>query len=231
MGSALHRLVRRCRNRTSRRKGFGLGLTTDRGEGQAPKKFAQLHLGEYAKRKFETLKSRLSRYVQPTPPQLLRGDANRVVTQVVRTIPPTDTLSLGFLDPYGLHLHFTTVQKLSERSTDLIIFFPDHIDVLRNWQAYYADDPESNLDRVLGTSAWRDRKAATPPDRWIEVLRELYEGQLRTLGYAEFRYERIRNSEGRPLYRLIFCSRHKMGGDLWTRTSSKKPDEQRHFEW
>jgi three-Cys-motif partner protein len=187
---------------------------------QAPKKFTRLHVGEYAKGKFDAMKTRLARFSQPQSPQVLRGDANRVVSDVVKTIP-VRSLSLAFLDPYGLHLHYDTIRRLAERSVDLIIFFPDHIDAIRNWQAYYADNPESNLDRVLGTGEWRGRKASTPPDRWIDVLRELYQEQLGLLGYKWFQYERITRQDGRPLYRLIFCSRHPLGGQIWARTSSK----------
>jgi three-Cys-motif partner protein len=138
-------------------------------------------------------------------------------------------LSLAFLDPYGLHLHYETLRRLATRTVDLIIFFPDHVDVLRNWRAYYNENPESNLDMVLGTGEWRQRKAATPPDRWVDVLRELYEERLRLLGYSEFDYERIKRTDGRPLYRLIFCSKDKAGGKIWRGISSRKPDGQDHF--
>jgi len=212
-------------------KGNGLAWGSPLIAAQAPYKFARMHLGEYAAAKSSALATRLSRYSQPSEPQLLQGDANMVVPTVVAEIPPRRSLSLAFLDPYGLHLRYETVCRLAERDVDLIIFFPDHIDALRNWRAYYADNPESNLDLVLGTGEWRDRKAATPPHRWVDVLRELYEVQLRRLGFSEFHYERICREDHRPLYRLIFCSRSKAGGKIWSGTSSKKPDDQRHFEW
>jgi three-Cys-motif partner protein len=197
---------------------------------QAPYRFTRLHLCEWDKEKFDALVIRIAAVSQPQPPQLIRGDANVSVTEIVATLPPR-SLSLAFLDPYGLHLHYRTVQQLASRKADLIIFFPDHLDALRNWEAYYAGDPESNLDLFLGTGEWRARKAQTPPDRWIEILREIYEQQLRKLGYTEFEYERIRRSDGRPLYRLIFCSRDKMGGRIWRGISQKAPDGQANFQW
>jgi three-Cys-motif partner protein len=198
---------------------------------QAPHRFAQLHLGEFAPAKFDALRERVARFPQPTEPQLLPGDANQIVTRVVVEIPQHRTLSLAFLDPYGLHLRYETVQRLSDRKVDLIIFFPDHVDAIRNWKAYYADNPESNLDLVLGTNEWRARKEATSPDRWIDMLREMYEAQLKRLGFKEFYYERICRDDNRPLYRLIFCSRSEAGGNIWKKTTLKKPNDQRHFEW
>jgi three-Cys-motif partner protein len=219
----------------------GAGIELVEGEGlhwgspliaaQSPHRFAQLHVNELAASKLIALKQRLSRFPQPGEPQVLHGDANLVASQTIATIPRRNALTLAFLDPYGLHLRYDTVRQLSEREVDLIIFFPDHIDALRNWQAYYANNPESNLDLVLGTGEWRERKVATPPDRWVDVLRGLYEEQLKKLGFCEFRYERIRRTDNRPLYRLIFCSRSPTGGKIWSGTASKKSDDQNTFGW
>jgi three-Cys-motif partner protein len=197
---------------------------------QAPYRFTRLHLCELDENKFNALEIRVGGFAQPQPPQLLCGDANVTVTEIVRLLPHR-SLSLAFLDPYGLHLHYNTVEQLATRKVDLIIFFPDHLDALRNWETYYSDDPDSNLDRFLGTDEWRARKAQSPPDRWVDVLREIYEEQLRKLGYTEIEYERIRRTDGRPLYRLIFCSRDKAGGKIWRGISQRSPDGQGQFQW
>ena len=113
------------------------------------------------------------------------------------------------MDSPGLHLHFDTIQQLSKRPVDLIIFFPDHLDALRNCEYVYQDQPDSNLDRVLGTGAdWRSELGHSPRDHWAEILRELYVDQLRHIGYSEFEFERIRRGS-HPLYRLIFCSKDR----------------------
>lgn len=187
---------------------------------QAPFRFSRLHLCENDPEKFVALSTRLKLFDQPRSPQLLKGDCNDVIARIVSTIPKF-ALSLAFLDPYGLHLSYKTVAALAERKCDLIIFFPDYMDALRNWEAYYADKLGSNLDQFLGTGEWRQRKAENPPDRGIEVLREVYEKQLRLLGYSEFEFERIRRADGHPLYRLIFCSRDKAGGKIWRGISQK----------
>ncbi|MDB5320003.1 MAG: hypothetical protein JWN40_1634 [Phycisphaerales bacterium] len=211
-------------------EGLGLDWGSPLIAAQAPHRFTRLHLCELDKDKFAALQIRSTGFPQPQMPQLLHGDANKKVAEIVRTLSH-GTLSLAFLDPYGLHLHYQALQQIASRKADLIIFFPDHLDALRNWEAYYADDPESNLDLFLGTGEWRMRKAQTPPDRWIDVLREIYEQQLRKLGYTEFEYERIRRSDQRPLYRLIFCSRDKAGGKIWRGISQRSPDGQGQFQW
>ncbi len=194
---------------------------------QAKRPFARLHLCEKNKKKCGALRERLKQFQHPADPQLVLGDANKKVTEIVNTIP-SGALSLAFLDPNGLHLHFSTVQALASRKSDLIIFFPDRLDALRNW-GFYRKSRDSNLDHFLGTDVdWRSAFEQVPNDKLPEVLRRLYENKLRTLGYAYFESERI-CAYGNPLYLLIFCTKNAAGLDIWKGVSMKKPDEQRTF--
>ena len=192
---------------------------------KAPHPFDRLHLCEKNKHKYNALKSRISN-IKPDS-QVLYGDANKKIHEIVKEIAQ-GTLSLAFLDPYGLHLDYETLSVLSNIRADLIIFFPDHLDALRNWEHSYLDNPDSNLDRCLGPGTnWRSLLNEAPAQRRAEVLRNLYVEQLKKqLGYTEVEYERI-SFKGHPLYVLIFCSRHKIAAKLWRGISGKKPDGQR----
>lgn len=190
--------------------------------------FTQLHLCEKVKRSYEALKSRVYK-IRPDA-QVFNGDANEKITDIVGQIP-NGTLSLAFLDPYGLHIEFETLKILSGIRSDLIIFFPDRLDVLRNWEKYYLENPKSNLDRCLGTGAdWRAKINETPRERLAEVLRELYVSQIKDIGYTNFEYERI-TMGGHPLYVLIFCSRSDLAAKLWRGISQVKADKQRTFKF
>jgi three-Cys-motif partner protein len=195
---------------------------------QARYQFSRLHCCELSKRAFNALSKRIARFPQPQPPQLIKGDANAKVNEIVKAIPP-GSLCLAFLDPHGLHLHFETIKRLATQNADLIVFFPDHLDALRNWEIY-DENASSNLDRVLG-APWRDEFKSAPLERRAEVLTNIYLGQLRTLGYTEFEFERISLPNGRFLYRLIFCSRAPAGGKIWRGISSKKADGQTTFNF
>ena len=195
---------------------------------KAPHPFDRLHLCEKNKRRHNALKLRIDE-IRPDS-QIFHGDANKKIHEIVKEIPQ-GTLSLAFLDPSGLHLEFETLKVLSDIRADLIIFFPDHLDALRNWEKNYLDNPNSNLDRCLGSGAdWRSILNKTPRDRLAEVLRKLYIGQIKSLGYTEFEYERIK-MKGHPLYILIFCSRHPVAAKLWRGISQKKPNGQRTFKF
>ncbi len=195
----------------------------------APKPFHRLHLCELDPQKYEALEKRVIQ-IRPDS-QILRGDANQEVHKIAKEIPQR-TLSLAFLDPYGLHLDYETLRVLSNIRADLIIFFPDHLDALRNWEHNYLDNQDSNLDCCFGPGAdWRSLLNEAPVQHRAEVLRNLYVDQLRTqLGYTEFEYERI-SFKNHPLYILIFCSRHKLAAKLWRGISGKKPNGQRTFRF
>jgi len=195
---------------------------------QARYQFASLHLCERDNKKFEALEKRVSQY--PIDAQLVNGDANEKVGEIISQIPEK-ALSLAFLDPYGLHLHFETVRQLASRRTDLILFFPDQLDMIRNWEAYYYKNNESNLDRFLGDEAdWRSTLLSVPRNKYADELLKLYQGQLASLGYKYFDPKRIL-MRGRRLYRLIFFCKNPTGLKLWNNISLKGPDGQRTFNF
>lgn len=103
--------------------------------------FSKLHLCEKSRTKYNALSARVSRTRKDS--QILCGDANRCIDEIVKEVPTKNTLSLAFLDPYGLHLEFETIRKLSDIRADLIVFFPDHIDALRNRETHYLQDSNS----------------------------------------------------------------------------------------
>ena len=192
--------------------------------------FSQLHLCEMDKARFEALGTRIVRYSHALKPQLICGDANNAVHEVMSSLPPK-SLSLAFLDPHGLHLSFETLRVLSQRKVDLIIFFPDHLDALRNREYVYLDKPNSNLDRVLGVSSWRQKLSESPSDSWAQVLSDIYVRQIGSLGYTHFNSERISLPNGRFLYKLIFCSALEVGAKIWRGIAIRKPDGQNTFDF
>ncbi len=192
--------------------------------------FQGLYFCEIDQDKIDALRKRLAPFEHRADIHVVLGDANEKVGELIQKIPAR-SLSLAFLDPYGLHLDYETLVVLAKSRCDLIIFFPDRVDVLRNWKLNYRDDPASNLDRVLGPSAnWRSIFDKQPASRWAHELRELYVRQIKALGYECFEYERIM-AKGVPIYQLIFCSKHKLGGRYWRGVSKKKPGQQDTFDF
>lgn len=193
---------------------------------QAPHPFDGLFFCDAKRKNCKALSRRIESVNASGRSVIMCEDANTAVKEIVKRIPDR-SLSLAFLDPFGLQLEFETIRKLSERRCDLIIFFPDHLDALRNCEQFYEANPSSNLDKYLGPSVdWRAVLHGQPRHKWATLLREKYVDQLRSLGYKEFDPKRI-SAHGRPLYLLIYCSRHAIGVAIWRRTSRDEASGQR----
>lgn len=214
------------RLKTSRKLEWGSPVIAAR----APFSFSCLHLCEKDREAFAALEKRLGRIRPQQQIRLFHGDANQKIREIVSGIPQ-GTLSVAFLDPFGLHLEFNCLVQLANRRADLIVFFPDRSDILRNWLKYYFDNPESNLDRYLGAGVnWRAMIETVPHHRLCDRFLKLYQGQIEKLGYRYFDYERISTDRG-PLYRLIYASRNQVGLRIWRRVAQRKPDRQDTFDF
>lgn len=196
----------------------------------APKPFRKILLCEIRPDLAAACEARLARDISRNRFNVLVGDCNQMIDQVVLQIP-RGALVLGFLDPTGLHLWFETVKNLAAHGpVDLLVLFPDAYDILRNEQHLYFDQPESNLDRVLGEGAnWRDEIAnleSSDPSVRRKLYAEIYKRQLESrAGYKYFEDEVIRGPQG-PLYRLIYATKHDRGADFWRKSVAKEKSGQ-----
>jgi three-Cys-motif partner protein len=210
-----------------RLKGDGLDWGSPLIAAMTPRPFAQLHLCDMDAESIDALRQRLGRFPQPSPPRVYTGDANSVVESVVANVPRT-SLNLAFVDPYKLaNLKFSTLRALADRRTDIIVFFPDHTDALRNLETYKGD-PESPLSQYLGTTAWEAAIEGVGQESRGAALVEVFKRQMRTLGYVDpFEEERIYREDSRRLYKLVLCAKDPLGGKIWRGIASKKADGQR----
>ncbi len=191
--------------------------------------FTHLHLCDADHANVVAIETRLQRRGSSVPRTTVTGDANSNIERLTRTIPKK-ALCVAFVDPYGLHFDFETAKVLSQRvRADLIVLLADNMDALRNWRAYYDRNPQSGLDRFLGTPDWRDAFKILPEDRHAQTLRELYQNQLKTLGYRDFEFETVRNSSDRDIYKLLYASRVEAGAKIWRGISAVDEGGQRRL--
>lgn len=146
-----------CVDRNTRKRFPGSPLIA----AHASKPFTKIFLCELNSTNAAACKSRMDASPASTRYELFEGSCNEHVDKIAERIPER-SLVLAFLDPTGLHLHFKTVQRLAKHgATDLLILFPDAVDIMRNDKSVYFDQSESNLDLVLGPdSNWRQHVAA-----------------------------------------------------------------------
>ncbi len=190
--------------------------------------FRQLHLCDQSSDNINACRSRIDGAGLQMNPDYYQADANEAVHDIARAIPH-NSLSVSFVDPFNLGgLAFDTIRVLANRKVDLIVLLPDHMDAIRNADAYYRDNPASNLDRFLGANTkWRDALDAQGRDRRSEALRKMFQGQLGSLGYEHFDSKRVTGVKGHRLYQLVFASKHRAGLNIWRGISAVDEHGQR----
>lgn len=181
--------------------------------------FTCIHACERDATKSQALKDRLDRASPPIRHRVVHADANSAIDELLQEVPSRGALCITFVDPYGLHFDFRTAQCLASIRSDLIVLLADRMDVMRNWETYYRDNPESRLDSFLGDPGWREGFLNKPSEALVTEFRERYIGRLRTLGYEHFDSEPVQNSQGVSIYRLLFATRNPVGLKFWRQAS------------
>ena len=200
----------------------------------APKQFRKILLCELDPKNAQACEERLKKSPASTGYKLFCGDCNEKISQIVKEIP-RGALTLAFLDPTGLHARIDTIKTLAETGrVDLLILFPDAVDVIRNVESYIPK-LDSNLDQVLGPdSNWREEWRAIGGAEGSKARRlfaTLYKRQLeKHAQYTVFGEEVIKGKNG-PLYRLVFASKHERGLEFWDKITKKELGGQGRFNF
>ena len=153
-------------------------------------------------------------------------DANLGVQRLARRFLKSPyARGVAFLDPYGPHLHWTTVKALANtRKVDVIINFPLGMAINRlvtkdpNIPKSWAD----LLDKHFGTQEWYDlayehhdalfgdslvQKSKDTAERFLS----LYHRRLKEAFGHTVSPSLVRNTKGAPLYYLMWASSHGRG--------------------
>lgn len=217
-----------CQIRDSKRRFPGSPLIA----ANTKKPFDTILLCEKSPETANALKQRMDGSLAADRYKLFVGDCNESISDVCKAIP-TGSLCIAFIDPTGLHVRMETLKTLSAgRNVDLLILFPEDVDVIRNVEAYYLPSLDSNLDQVLGPdSDWRagyprlgSRDAAKMRRFFaVEYLKQL----KKHAGFANFSQIQIRGNRRRPLYRLIYASGHPLGKKFFEEAKAKSFSGQR----
>jgi three-Cys-motif partner protein len=163
----------------------------------------------------------------------IEGDCNDVVDEV-RSKSPVDHLTLAFIDPTGLQMRFSTVQRLVQgRKFDLLLTLQFGMGIRLNIHQYMKTEGKT-LTRFLGNADWRDdASAGGSASQVLRRIKVRYLRNLRELGYHTPRDREvdIRNDQNVMLYSMAFASRHPLGGKFWRETIKIEFNGQRQMSF
>lgn len=188
-------------------------------------KFNKYIFCEENEEKINALRMRVQNHHPEVDCKFLPGDANEIVTSIVREIPQhgkgTKVLNFCFVDPCKLeNLSFDTIKKLSKRFVDFLILIPSFMDANRNI-SYYKSSSNGQIAKFLGDSDWRKSWSEAEKRRvkFGLFLTDQFGKAMVTLGYNYTGIDKtfpIRSDKKNlPLYHLAFFSRHDTGDKFW----------------
>ena len=153
------------------------------------------------------------------------GDCNPLICDLAPKLKTRSIRGVAFLDPYGAHLEWATLEALSETGTmEVVINFPLAMAINR-LITRSGDVPENwaeQLTACFGTDAWREiaydrevdlfgNEVTTKKGDVARRLLDLYLGRLEELFPFVARPYLIRNTRNAPLYYLIWAGPNRLG--------------------
>lgn len=149
------------------------------------------------------------------PTTAFPGAAELTVDQVLAQIPK-NALCLAYLDPYNLqYLSFNVIQKLARLPyVDFAVHFST-MDLRRNILMEYNPDRARFDDAAPGWRQHVDPLAFVRGDADEEFF-VYWCGLVKKLGFSiSHRMPLVRDDGNRPLYHLVFFSRHELPNRIW----------------
>ncbi|MFA5531611.1 MAG: three-Cys-motif partner protein TcmP [Thiohalomonadaceae bacterium] len=119
--------------------------------------FHKYYFIELSQRKLDALRALKAEY-PGADIEIAAGDANSALQQLCRNYDWRNTRAVLFLDPYGMHVEWSTLEAVAQtRAIDVWYLFP--YSGLYRQAAKYAEalDPkkEEAITKILGTEEWR----------------------------------------------------------------------------
>lgn len=156
-----------------------------------------------------------------------QGNANYLIRKLADTeLRDRNIRGLAFLDPYGAHVEWATIEALANTTTmEIIINFPDYMAINRLIPKI-GDVRESDrrqLDQYFGTGEWLDMVRKPELDLFGYVhkqsevpmlLLDLYQRRLRKIFKFVGPQCRIRNTRNAPLYLLLWAGHNERGATI-----------------
>ncbi|HSY02561.1 MAG TPA: three-Cys-motif partner protein TcmP [Acidobacteriaceae bacterium] len=133
-----------------------------------------------------------------------------------------------FLDPYGLQVEWSTIQKLAAtKGVDLWYLFPLNMRRLLIQHGQIDDAWQKRLDLLFGTHDWEARfykprieeglfgaTETVERDATVKNITEFIEGRLRTCFPAVAKGLVLTNTRSSPLYSLCFAASNAKGAPI-----------------
>lgn len=153
------------------------------------------------------------------------GDGNHLIQALVPQLSGKMVRGVAFLDPYGPHLNWRTLELLGHtKKFEVIVNFPLGMAINRliTRTGDIPDNWRSDLNACFGGNEWEQLVYAETTDLFGDTIRQkvddaaqhllgYYAGRLETLFGCVAKPSVVRNSRGMPIYYMLWAGPHKLG--------------------
>lgn len=153
------------------------------------------------------------------------GDCNPLIRKLAPSLNSRSVRGVAFLDPYGAHLEWATLEALAETGTmEVVINFPLAMAINRliTRSGEVRETWAGQLTACFGTDEWRTLSYTSQPDLFggeittknddvADRLLALYVSRLKGIFPYVAKPRLIRNTRNAPLYYLIWAGPNKLG--------------------
>lgn len=188
--------------------------------------FDQYVFCEKNQEKLAALKERVSKRFSQAKVKFIHGDCDDPTFKIGGEIA-NRALTLCFVDPYSIDIHFSTICSLSRgRKIDFLCLLASRMDAGRNPHNYPKEECKK-VDLLLGTETWRDdwekfkSGLARDPNLGDFICRE-FSHKMESLGYLPTELHEMRTIKddgGRVLYHLALFSKDNKAKHFWQQAS------------
>lgn len=174
--------------------------------------FTQMIVGDLAPDRALACEARLSALGAPV--ERFTGPATVTIKKMRALIPDRSSLTLAYIDPYNLeYLSFEIIKVLADlKHVDLLVHFST-MDLTRNVDLEL-DDSRARFDDAA--PGWRRHSVLTPKSQLPSQFFDYWRGLVINLGFSfSEAMPLVCNDANKPLYRLVFFSRHPLPNRVW----------------
>lgn len=194
--------------------------------------FNEYYYVDIAEENIISLKSRIGRSSFKINSQIIHGDSNIVITDLVKNLLKNEKrYHVAYIDPFGPDgLKFNTLKELAKlQRMDILLHFP--IGAIKRNLENWKSKTNTILDDFMGTDAWRKKIEKVSGNEIFKILIDVFKGQLKSIGYPENGLNMIssdeaiysnlptvpiKNTKDVDLYVLIFAAKHPLAQKIWS---------------
>ena len=187
--------------------------------------FDQYVFCEKNQEKLTALQERVNTRFSQANVRFIQGDCDDPSFQIGDAIPKR-ALTLCFVDPYSIDIHFDTIRSLaSGRRIDFLCLLASRMDAGRNIQNYTNEECKK-VDLLLDSKTWRNdwekyKSGVAREPNFGDFIRIEFARKMESLGYLPTELHEMRpiKNEKSVMYHLAVFSKDKKAKHFWEQAS------------